>query len=88
MPSTTAATSTFHALASAVEEGLIDEATIDTAVRRLFEARFRLGMFDSEDQVPYARIGPEVVGCDEHRRLARQRTADKKLPFRGGHRTP
>jgi len=60
----------FGALTAAVEEGLIDEATIDTAVRRLFEARFRLGMFDPDDEVLHARVGPEVVGCDEHRRLA------------------
>ena len=61
---------TYNALIAAVSEGLIDEAAIDTAVRRLFEARFRLGMFDADDLVPYARIAPEVVGCDAHRRLA------------------
>jgi beta-glucosidase len=63
---------TYNALLMAVEEKLIDVATIDKSVRRLFEARFRLGMFDPPEQVPYASIPPEVVGCDEHRRLALQ----------------
>ena len=63
---------TFEALVLAVKEGLATEAEIDVAVTRLFEARMRLGMFDDDELVPYSRIGPEVVGCDEHRRLARQ----------------
>ena len=33
-------------LGEAVQRGLITEATIDKSVERLFEARFRLGMFD------------------------------------------
>jgi beta-glucosidase len=46
----------YRALPSAVKQGLITEAEIDTAVKRLFEARFRLGMFDPPESVPYARI--------------------------------
>src|SRR5262249_54310525 len=33
---------------------------------------FRLGMFDPEEQVPYARIPIEVNDCAEHRQLALQ----------------
>jgi len=62
----------FGSLMMAVEEDLIDEATLDVALVRLFEARFRLGMFDPETDVPYASIPPEVVGCDAHRDLALQ----------------
>jgi beta-glucosidase len=64
--------STFPALCGAVEQGLIDEATIDIAVKRLFTARFRLGMFDPPERVPYAQIPYEVVDCDAHRALALQ----------------
>lgn len=63
---------TYEALLQAVDEGLIDEAIIDRAVKRLFEARFRLGMFDPEERVPYAGIPPARVDCAEFRTLNRQ----------------
>ena len=59
-------------LLAAVEQNLLTEQDIDTAVKRLFTARFRLGMFDSEDNCPYVNIPPEIVNCDEHRQLSRQ----------------
>ncbi len=46
----------YSALLDAVHQGLIDEASIDAAVKRLFTARFRLGMFDSFDDVPFNNI--------------------------------
>ena len=64
--------STYPALVAAVEQGLISEEAIDLAVRRLFTARFRLGMFDPPEQVPYAQIPYEVVDSPQHRALALQ----------------
>ena len=32
-----------------MQDGLIKESEIDTALKRLFTARFRLGMFDPPD---------------------------------------
>ena len=61
---------TYSALLDALDQGLIDEATIDTAARRLFEARFRLGMFDPAETVPYAQIPADVVDSLEHRALS------------------
>ncbi len=60
----------YPALLEAVEQELISEATIDRAVERVFAARFRLGMFDPPEQVPYAQIPYEVVNSPEHRALA------------------
>ncbi len=60
----------YLSLYEAYEEDLISEETITEAVERLFEARFRLGMFDNDceyDKIPY-----DVVECDEHRALNRQ----------------
>jgi beta-glucosidase len=57
-------------LLGAVEQGLISEAEITRSVERLFEARFRLGMFDDPKKVRWARIKPEVVHAPEHRELA------------------
>jgi len=62
----------YHSLKDAVEQGLITEAEIDVSVKRLFEARIRLGMFDPESKVPYASLKPEVVRCGKHIRLARK----------------
>ncbi len=61
---------TFYALVDAVKHGLIAEETIDRAVRRLFQARFRLGMFDPPEQVPYAHIPYDVIHSPAHRELA------------------
>ncbi len=60
----------YAALLIAERKGLIDEATIDRAVRRLFTARFRLGMFDPPERVPYARLPISVNDSPEHRALA------------------
>ena len=48
--------SSFKSLKDAVDSKLISEADIDIAVKRLFTARFKLGMFDPDDIVPYAQI--------------------------------
>lgn len=60
----------FESLVNAVKQGLISEEIIDKAVKRLFKARFKLGMFDPPERVPYAKIPYEVNDCEEHRRLA------------------
>jgi beta-glucosidase len=60
----------YRELLAAVESGLVSEADVDRAFKRLFTARMRLGMFDPEANVRYARIKPSVVGCANHRRLA------------------
>lgn len=62
--------SVYRSLMGAVEQGLITEDEIDTAVKRLFKARFLLGMFDPPERVPYAQIPYEVNASDEHRALA------------------
>ncbi|HEX2994215.1 MAG TPA: glycoside hydrolase family 3 C-terminal domain-containing protein [Anaerolineales bacterium] len=49
---------------------MLTEEDINRSVKRLFMARFRLGMFDPDDQVPYAQIPFSVVDSAEHRELA------------------
>ena len=60
----------FESLQKAVEEGLISEETVDQAVKRLYRTRFRLGMFEPEEDVPFNQIPFELNDCDEHRELA------------------
>ncbi|HXD79462.1 MAG TPA: glycoside hydrolase family 3 C-terminal domain-containing protein [Puia sp.] len=61
---------TFTHLKEAVARGLVTQAQIDTAVTRLFTARFRLGMFDPPGRVKYTAIPYSVVDSKEHRELA------------------
>jgi beta-glucosidase len=60
----------YATLAEAVRQGLVAEAEIDTALQRLFTARFRLGMFDPPDSYAYGRIPFSENNSPEHRRLA------------------
>lgn len=57
-------------LKKAVEKKLITEKEIDVAVKRLFTARFKLGMFDPPERVKYANIPYSVVDNKEHKALA------------------
>jgi beta-glucosidase len=59
-------------LADAVQQGLVTEADIDRALARTLSTRFKLGMFDPPEQVPFASTPLSVVGCEAHRQLARQ----------------
>lgn len=59
-------------LLEAVEQGLISGDDITKSVKRLFMARFKLGMFDPEEMVPFSKIKPEIVNCKKHRQLALQ----------------
>jgi len=62
----------YGALVAAVNQKLIPEAEIDRAVRRLFSARFALGMFNPPAQVKYSKIPLSVNDSPAHRALAAQ----------------
>jgi beta-glucosidase len=62
----------YSALADAVKKGYISEEIIDRSVKRLFTARFRLGMFDPDNDVSYASIPFSENDKDENRLLARK----------------
>lgn len=57
-------------LAEAVERGLVTEEEIDVSLARTLATRFKLGMFDPDEMVPFASIPESVINCDEHRQLA------------------
>jgi beta-glucosidase len=61
---------TFQHLHEAIEKGLITETEIEVAVKRLFMARFKLGMFDDASKVKYANIPYQVVNSEKHQQLA------------------
>ena len=63
--------SCYKSLKEALDRKLLTEADIDITLKRLFTARFKLGMFDPEEIVPYAQIPYSVNNNSAHDWLAR-----------------
>ena len=57
-------------LPDAVKNGLIKEPEIDAALVRLFTARFKLGMFDPAERVPFSKITLADNDTEDHRKVA------------------
>jgi len=83
----------YPSLVDAVHQGLIRESELDNALRRLFRARFKLGMFDAPSSFPYGRIAMSEVNSAEHRQLALRaaresmvllKNQDRTLPLKAG----
>jgi len=62
----------YNHLDEALEKGLVKEADIDAALRRQLRIRFRLGLFDPDDRVPFARNIPDKMQLEKARRVARR----------------
>lgn len=60
----------YRALTFAVQNRLLTREDVDRAVKRLFEARFRLGMFDPPERVPWSKLTIADNDTAEHRKLA------------------
>jgi beta-glucosidase len=68
----------FNEIPEAIRRGLITEADVNRALARTLGTRFKLGMFDPPEDVPFTSTSPDVVACDEHRQLA-YRTATEAV---------
>jgi beta-glucosidase len=68
----------FSEIPEAIHRGFITEADMDRALERTLGTRFKLGMFDPAEDVPFASISTNLVACDEHRQLA-YRTATEAV---------
>lgn len=62
----------YMALIKAVKEGIITEKQVDVSLKRLFSIRFRLGLFDPLEKVPYSNIPISVLECAQHQELAKR----------------
>lgn len=65
-------------LVTAIERGLLKEEDINVAAKRVFTARFKLGMFDPDDMVPYAKI-PFFVNCSDYNNSLARLAANKSI---------
>ena len=54
----------------AIKRGLITEEDVDRSLARTLNTRFKLGMFDPPEEVPFTSISMDVVACPEHRQLS------------------
>ncbi len=68
----------YENLLPAVRSNLISEAEIDRSLKRLLNARFRLGLFDPPERVKYAQIPYSENGSAAHSQLALE-TARKSI---------
>ena len=62
--------SVFDALDKALDKKLVTEEELNTAIKRLFTARFKLGFFDNPVNQPYTKIPYSVVENETHKKLA------------------
>lgn len=65
----------FNEIPEAIKRGLITEADVDRSLERTLRTRFKLGMFDPQEDVPFASISANIVSSKEHRELAYQTAA-------------
>lgn len=57
----------YRSLVKALKNGTLKESDLDASLRRLFTARFELGMFDPDSKVPFSKIPYEVVESQKHK---------------------
>lgn len=62
----------FDEIPEAITRGLLTEADVDRALERSLATRFKLGMFDPPQEVPFTSTSMEVVASEQHRSLAYQ----------------
>jgi beta-glucosidase len=62
----------YVAYVEAVKKGYLKESEIDVALKRLFTARMKLGMFDPPEMVPFTKIDESLLDGPQHRAMARK----------------
>jgi beta-glucosidase len=65
-------------LVTAVERGILTEEDINVATKRIFTARFRLGMFDPDAMVPYAQT-PYFLNCSDYNNSLARKAACESI---------
>jgi beta-glucosidase len=62
----------FQRYIDAVKQGLLSEAEVDVALKRMLRIRFELGLFDPLERVKAARLPDGELDSPAHRELARR----------------
>jgi beta-glucosidase len=77
----------FVHLKKAIEKGYLSEAQLDIALKRLFEARMKLGMFDPPSKVKYASIPVTDYDTEPHRALSLEVARQSIVLFKNENNT-
>ncbi|HJR14681.1 MAG TPA: glycoside hydrolase family 3 C-terminal domain-containing protein [Rhodanobacteraceae bacterium] len=77
--------SAYASLGDAVRKGYIRESTLDSALVRLFAARYRLGIMGGGNDDPYARIGIDQIDSAAHRKLALKAALESMVLLKNVH---
>ncbi|HYK52547.1 MAG TPA: glycoside hydrolase family 3 C-terminal domain-containing protein [Candidatus Eremiobacteraceae bacterium] len=77
----------YYILRYAMNDDLISQDTIDRSVKRLFEARFRLGMFDPPSRVPWSHLTIADNDTPQHRQLALRAAQESIVLLKNDHNT-
>lgn len=78
----------YRALTQAVKDGLITEREIDAAVKRLMAMRFRLGLFDPDSMVKYARTPFSENDSPKHHQLSLQAARESIVLLKNDNALP
>ena len=54
----------------ALKENMINEEDLNRVLKRTLRARFKLGMFDPPDLVPYTKLTHDIINSKKHRELS------------------
>lgn len=77
----------FKHLRNAVDQKLITEQELDVALKRIFTARFKLGMFNDSTQLSFAKIPYSIVDQPSHRQLAIQAARESMVLLKNEKQT-
>nr|WP_266171931.1 glycoside hydrolase family 3 C-terminal domain-containing protein [Dyella subtropica] len=76
----------YASLGQAVRNGQVSVDKMDIAARRLFAARYRLGLFDPAKD-PYAPIGAQNIASPAHRAVALRAAQESIVLLKNEHQT-
>jgi len=77
----------YKALSDAMAANLISEQAINESLTRLFTVRFRLGMFDPDDRVPYAKTSVAVLESPAHKAHALKMAKESIVLLKNDNKT-
>ncbi len=78
----------FRALTKSVGQGLVTEKDIDQALHYVLAIRFRLGLFDPPERVPWSNTPMTEVESPQHLALAREMARESMVLLKNNHLLP